>query len=208
MKNILNVIALLILIGGGFYLYQMFMGPSAIHIVKQIQHELSATEEFVFSRDKMKFTQTENNKALLAHVDFLYTWEASVPFGFASRDLDLSYEKSTKRLIINVKNLRLYPFQIVNPKSKKTSEFGWLNQGEPVAKFWESINPRTEGLINGELERDAELRASIGQIARNSLTTTVMKILSKLDLGGIEVMVSMNNLRLYDGKVVDIGDDS
>lgn len=183
----------------------MFKGASAIYIVEQIQHELSATEEFVFSRDKMKFTEIQNNKAFPAHVNFVYSWEASVPFGFSSNDMGLAYDESSKRLTITIKNLRLYPFNIDNMKSEKTSTFAWLNQGKPVAKFWEGINERTEKRINGEFKKDAQMRTSVGQVTRNSMSVTVAKIMSKLDLGGIEVMVAMDKFRLYDGEKVDIG---
>ena len=204
MKNILNVIALLLLVGGGIYLYQMFMGNNAIHVVEQVQHELSATEEFVFSRDTLKFSEIQNNKKFLAHVNYVYTWEASVPFGFASKDLAIDYDKSAKRLTLHVTNLHLYPFHVDQQKSVKTSEFAWLNQGDPVAKFWEGINARTTKLVDSEFKKDAQLRASIGQITRNSLIATVTKILGKLGLGGIEVAIVMDKLKLYDGTVVDI----
>jgi hypothetical protein len=202
MKNILNVVALLILVAGGYVLYQQFLVDNSIRIVESIQHELAAAEEYVFSRDTMKFSETQNNTAFLAHVNYLYTWEADVPFGFSSKDLQLHYEKTMKRLIIEVTNLRLYPFQIKNQKDEKTSEFLWMNQGEPAQEFWKKINSHTETLINEEFQKDKTLVASVLQITKKSLTVSVLNILKKLNLSDIEVEIVIKQLRLYSGKAV------
>lgn len=202
MKNLLNVVALLVLVAGGFMIYQKFMSGTTIDVVDSITHELSATEEFVFSRDKMHFSQTQHNAAGLAHIDYLYTWDASVPFGFKTSDLKLDYDKKTKLLKVTVNNLRLFRLTIENQKDKVTSEFAWMDRGMPAQKFWKKVNKETQGLVDHEYTRDASQVASAINISRNSLTTTLVKILGKLHLSDIKLEVDIHSLRLYNGRVV------
>ncbi len=109
MKNVLIFALSVALLIGGYYAYQNLVIDNSIHILESVQHELAATEEFVFSRDKLSFTKTENRKKLLAHINYLFTWDASVPFGFSSKDIQLDYDKSNEVLKVTVNNLRLYP---------------------------------------------------------------------------------------------------
>lgn len=204
MKPLVYAVALLVLAAGGWVLYGWFVTDHSLRIVESIQHELSATDEFVFSRDRMKFIETQNNKAGLAHVNYLYTWQASVPFGFRANDLEPSFDKSSRTLRVRVKNLRLLDFTITNQKSEKTSEFAWLNQGEPVQKFWERVHPHTKALIDGEFAKDTRLVADTVRIARDSLTATLSKILSKLKLGDIKLDVAIDQLRLYNDSAIKL----
>ncbi|MGH7389675.1 MAG: hypothetical protein ACREM3_09500, partial [Candidatus Rokuibacteriota bacterium] len=188
MRNVLYAVTLLLLVGAAYVayaLYEKFVGDHSVRIVESIQHELAATDEFVFSRDRMSFSETQNNKAGLAHVNYLYTWQASVPFGFRAGDLDLSFEKASKTLSVRVKKLQLLDFTISAQKSQKTSEFAWLNQGEPAQKFWEGVNAHTRRLINAEFAKDRRLVGDVVQITRSSLTAAVLQILNKLNLSGL-----------------------
>ncbi|MFD0861311.1 hypothetical protein ACFQ1M_03760 [Sungkyunkwania multivorans] len=202
MKYVFRILLLALVAIGGYYAYENFIADKAIHILEDVQHELSMTEEFVFSRDNMKFSEIQNNKKFLAHVNYLYTWEANVPFGFSSKDLKLDYDKDNKVLNVEIKTLRLFPFQIHNKKAKKTSEFAWLNQGDPVAKFWQNIEGHTKDLINKEFSKKPNEVASVKQISKNSLTISVQNILKKLALKDVEVRIRIDKLALYNGKRV------
>ena len=200
MKNILVVLGLLAIVAASYFVYQKFFAFDPIRIVESIKHELSATEEFVFSRDNMKFSEREHSEKFLAHIDYLYTWEANVPFGFSPDDLSLSFNKEEKKLNVTVNALRLYPMHVHNQKAEKTSEFGWLNQGEPAKIFWENINEHTHQLINKELESKPNEAGQIKSITKNSMIVSIGKILSKLDLHEVTVEVLIKDLELYNGK--------
>ncbi len=203
-KNILIVTLIAALGIGGYFAYQEFIVDNSISILEGVQHELAATEEFVFSRDKLSFTKTEHRKKVLAHIDYLYTWDASVPFGFASKDMQLSYDKSEKRLSILVNDLQLYPLSISNKKSEITSRFAWLDKSLPAKEFWEKVESYTKKEVNSQFKKDAALRKDMANITKNSVIVSVRSILDKLDLSNVQVAVEIKNIKLYDGKRVSI----
>lgn len=200
MKNLIIIVLIAALGVGGYFAYQEFIVDNSISILEGVEHELAATEEFVFSRDKLSFTKTENRKKLLAHIDYLYTWDASVPFGFSSKEMQLSYDKNEKRLIVLVNDLRLYPLSISNKKSKITSRFAWLDKSLPAKEFWEKVESYTKKEVNKQFKKDASLRKDMANITKNSMIVSIRSILDKLGLSDIQVAVDIKNLKLYDGK--------
>ena len=208
MKDLLNLVltaaVLIALAGGSYFAYENFVVDNSIHIIESIEHELAATEEFVFSRDKLSFSKTEHRKKLLAHIDYLYTWNASVPFGFASKDMNLNYDKGEKKLIVSIDDLRLYPLSISDKKSKITSRFAWLDKSLPAKEFWEKVDKFTKGEVNKQFKKDAQLLRDMVNITQNSMIVSIRSILDKLGVGDIQVVVQIKNLKLYDGKRVAI----
>lgn len=204
MKNLIIIVLIAALGIGGYFAYQEFIVDNSISILEDVQHELAATEEFVFSRDKLSFTKTENRKKLLAHINYLYTWDASVPFGFSSKEMQLNYDKNEKRLVVLVNDLRLYPLSISNKKSEITSRFAWLDKSLPAKEFWEKVEAYTQKEVNKQFKKDASLRKDMANITKNSVIVSIRSILDKLDLSDIQVAVDIKNLKLYDGKRVGI----
>lgn len=204
MKNLLIVILIAALGIGGYFAYEQYVEDNTISILEGVQHELEATEEFVFSRDKLSFTKTENRKKVLAHVNYLFTWDASVPFGFASKDMKLSYDKDKRLLTVSVNDLRLYPLSISNKKSEITSIFAWLDKSLPAREFWEKVESYTKKEVDKQFKKDANLRNDMVNITKNSMIVSIRSILDKLDLSDIQVAVDIKNLKLYDGKRVKV----
>ncbi|MEZ4888909.1 MAG: hypothetical protein R3E32_29555 [Chitinophagales bacterium] len=204
MKNILIIVLVAVVAVGGYFAYQQFVVDNSISILESVQHELAATEEFVFSRDKLSFTKTEHREKLLAHVDYLYTWDASVPFGFASKDMQLSYDKNEKRLSVLVNDLQLYPLSISNKQSKITSIFAWMDKSLPAKEFWEKVESYTKKEVSNQFTKDASLRKDMANITKNSVIVSIRSILDKLGMSNIQVAVEIKNLKLYNGKRVGV----
>lgn len=204
MKNVLIFALSAALLIGAYFFYQNLVIDNSIHILESVEHELAATEEFVFSRDKLSFTKTENRKKLLAHINYLFTWDASVPFGFSSKDIQLDYDKSNKVLRVNVNDLRLYPMSISNKKSEITSRFAWMDKSLPAKEFWEKVESYTQKEVNKQFKKDAQLRNDMANITKNSMAVSIRSILDKVGIGDIQVAVNIKRLKLYDGKKVAI----
>ncbi|MGB1206069.1 MAG: hypothetical protein ACPG5B_10500 [Chitinophagales bacterium] len=201
MKSILHtsilIIILVLLAGGGYFAYQKYIENEKIHIIENIEHEFYSTDEYVFSRDNMKFSEHKEYKSFIAHANYLYTWEASVPFGFKTQDVEIDYDKSSKTLKLTIKQLRLFPLTVKNQKKKKTSEFAYFNHGDLAAQFWEGIKKHTEKLVNKEFKSKTEQRNAIKEISRNSIQVKVTEILKKLDISDINVEADIQSMLLY-----------
>ena len=200
MKSTIQLLIVVVLLGAGYFAYQKYVKNQKIHLIKNIEHEVTSADEYVFSRDNMKFTELKEYKVHLAHINYLYTWEASVPFGFKTKDMDINFDDNTNTLILKIKQLRLFPLTISNPEAKKTSELLWLNQGEPAANFFKKLPEYTKTLVDKELRAKKGQVSSIKEITINSLKVRVGEILQKLDINDIQLEVSVDGLVLYDGK--------
>ena len=201
MKSILQtsilVLILALLAGGGYFAYQKYIENEKIHILENIEHEFYSTDEYVFSRDNMKFSQHKEYKSFLAHANYLFTWEASVPFGFKTQDVEIDYDEASHTLKLTIKQLRLFPLTVKNQKKEKTSEFLYFNHGELAAKFWEGIKKHTEKLVNKEFKGKPEQRNAIKEISKNSIQVKVTEILEKLDITDVKIDVEIKGMLLY-----------
>lgn len=197
MKLIAQIGIAILLIGGGYFIYQKYISDQNIHLVDNIEHELSSTDEYVFSRDNLKFSETQENKKLLAHINYLYTWEASVPFGFKTKDMKISYNHNKKTLQLTIQPLRLFPLTLSKMKKKVTSTFLWFDKGDPAANFWAAAPKHTKKLVNKEYKSKPELINSIKEVTRNSMIVKVNEILNKLEISDIKVNVTIQKVLLY-----------
>ena len=201
MKSILHISILLVILallgGGGYFAYQKYIENEKIHLLDNIEHEFYSTDEYVFSRDNMKFSEHKEYKSFLAHANYLFTWEASVPFGFKTQDVELNFDESSNTLKLTIKQLRLFPLTVKNQKKKKTSEFLYFNHGELAAKFWEGIKKHTEKLVNKEFKSKTEQRTAVKSISKNSIQVKVTEILEKLNITDVKVDVEIKSMLLY-----------
>ncbi|MGH7392865.1 MAG: hypothetical protein ACREM3_25940, partial [Candidatus Rokuibacteriota bacterium] len=59
-------------------------------------------------------------------------------------------------------------------------------------------------LINAEFAKDRRLVGDVVQITRSSLTAAVLQILNKLNLSGLRLEVVIDQLSLYDNRVIKL----
>ncbi len=202
MKLIVQIGVVILLAIGGHFIYQKYVANQKIQIIENIEHELSSTDEYVFSRDNLKFSETQNNSKLLAHINYLYTWEASVPFGFKTKDMKISYDKGSKKLKLTIRPLRLFPLTLSKMKKEVTSDFLWFDKGDPAAKFWAAAPKHTKKLVNKEYKSKPALLNTIKETTRNSMIVKINEILNKLGINDINVDVDIQGVLMYNKKRV------
>ena len=194
----ISIVILALLTGGSYFAYQKYIENEKIHILENIEHEFYSTDEYVFSRDNMKFSQHKEHKKFIATIKYLYTWEASVPFGFKTQDVEIDFDRTENTLKLTVKQLRLFPLTVKNQKKEKTGDFLYIDDGDPAATFWEGIKKHTEKLVNKEFQSKTEQRNAVKEISKNSIQVKVREILDKLDITDVKVDVEIKSMLLYD----------
>lgn len=204
MKPILTLVAVLAIGAAAYFGYKKYIEKQADVIIQEIEHDLIAADEFVFSRDNMKFSEIiKYDGKMTSWVKYSFSWEASVPFGFKAKDLDLDYNSTSKKLKVKINRLRFFPLSLSKMKAEEVdNHFYIIDPNRFEGPFWENAPKRTEKLVNKEYKDDPALVNSAKEIAANSIQVKITEILQKLDVKNIDIDVEVGQLLMYKGETL------